>query len=387
MLYAAGEVPVKARDGLVRIDRAATEVFSPTTIASFEGKAITLNHPTEDVSPENWTSLAKGIVQNVRRGANPDDDYLLADLLITDASAIRSVRDGLKEVSAGYDADYEEIEPGRGRQTNIVGNHLALVERGRCGSRCAIGDSQLKNTKSKWFDSIRAAFSNRDQAEFEKVLTTDVDEDETEEEKKKRLAKEKAEKTDDTLAAVAKVTDEMSKLIATVDRLQGVTSSLVKRFKDEDDETEEEKKKKKKKDDDDATTDSASLATEVLDVFSRVELLSPGLHLPTFDAKATKQTTLDSLCLLKRKALSTALDGANRSAVTPFLGQTPDFKVLTCDAVASAFTGASEIVRVANNKTVPSTFDTNRARDSAAAAGSIAAINKRNAEFWNGRKN
>ena len=31
------------------------------------------------------------------------------------------MRDGLREVSCGYDNKPEEIEPGRGRQTNIIG--------------------------------------------------------------------------------------------------------------------------------------------------------------------------------------------------------------------------------------------------------------------------
>ncbi len=84
-----------------------------------------------------------------------EDDILLADLLITDKAAIESVRAGLREVSCGYDADYEQIEPGRGRQRNIIGNHVALVEKGRCGSRCAIGDKDMPTQakkKTRWTD-------------------------------------------------------------------------------------------------------------------------------------------------------------------------------------------------------------------------------------------
>ena len=32
------------------------------------------------------------------------------------------------------------VEKGIGRQTNIIGNHVALVVKGRAGSRCAIAD-------------------------------------------------------------------------------------------------------------------------------------------------------------------------------------------------------------------------------------------------------
>jgi uncharacterized protein len=142
MLYAEGEIPgLTAVDGIVRVDRDPAEVFREETLASFEGKAFTLDHPAEDVIPENWSRLAKGIVENVRRGAGIDDDLMLADILVTDQKAIEQIREkGLREVSAGYDASYEQTVEGRARQFNIIGNHVALVDQGRCGYRCAIGD-------------------------------------------------------------------------------------------------------------------------------------------------------------------------------------------------------------------------------------------------------
>ncbi|MFU1949286.1 DUF2213 domain-containing protein, partial [Bordetella avium] len=140
LLYADGEVPVEATpDGLIKINRSPEEVFRPETIASFEGKPVTLDHPDDFVTPETWRQLAVGTVQNVRQGQGIENDYLFADLLITDAQAIEDIRSGLREVSCGYEADYEQVEPGRGEQRNIIGNHVALVERGRCGPRCAIG--------------------------------------------------------------------------------------------------------------------------------------------------------------------------------------------------------------------------------------------------------
>ena len=119
--------------GLVTIERNADEVFRVETIASFEGKPVTLAHPEDFVNPGNWRELSMGITQNVRRGDGVENDLMLADLLITDVQAIEDVRNGLRQVSCGYDAEYEQLAVGRGRQTNIVGNHVALVERGRCG--------------------------------------------------------------------------------------------------------------------------------------------------------------------------------------------------------------------------------------------------------------
>jgi hypothetical protein len=129
--------------GIVDMERPAEEVFRPSTIASFEGKPVTNDHPFGGgVVPDNYRELAVGHIQNVRRGAHPEDDLLLADLFINDPKAIADINDGGKrEVSCGYDHDVVVIDRGRGRQVNIIGNHLAIVDQGRCGPRCVIGDT------------------------------------------------------------------------------------------------------------------------------------------------------------------------------------------------------------------------------------------------------
>ena len=140
--YTASEVPVEASlDGMVKIQRDDDEVFAQNTIASFEGKPVTINHPEGMVTPENWSELAHGVVQNVRRGDGEQADLLLGDLLITTKKGIELVKSGLREVSCGYDAQYEQIEKGKGKQREIIGNHVALVTKGRAGNRCTIQDS------------------------------------------------------------------------------------------------------------------------------------------------------------------------------------------------------------------------------------------------------
>jgi hypothetical protein len=131
------------------INRTVEDIHDPATIASFEGKPVTINHPEDFVTPDNWRELAVGIVQNVRPGEGEDADKLLADLLITDYEAISAVKSKrLREVSCGYEAEYVEIGPGRGRQENIIGNHVALVASGRCGSECAIFDHAPRKEKA-----------------------------------------------------------------------------------------------------------------------------------------------------------------------------------------------------------------------------------------------
>lgn len=141
MVYAQGQTPIDpGPNGYAMICRDAETLFADTAILSFNGKAVTNDHPSGGVTPENWKRVAIGTVHNVRRGTGDDADVMLGDLLITDAQAIRDIDAGKREVSAGYDADYEQTGDGLGQQVSILGNHIALVERGRCGPRCAIGD-------------------------------------------------------------------------------------------------------------------------------------------------------------------------------------------------------------------------------------------------------
>ena len=371
MFYAAGEVPVSSVDGIIRIQRAAEDVFSPNTIASFEGKPVTIDHPNDDVNPGNWSELAKGLVTNVRRGAGLDDDCLVADLLITDAAAIELVKSGLREVSCGYDADYEEIQPGEGRQHNILGNHLALVEKGRCGPRCAIGDSMKK---IKLLDKLRAAWKARDEKAFEETLAeTETTNDDAESKKDDDKKKDDEKETHD---ALSKVLDAIKALDSRMSALE----TKDKKSKDDEVESAEEEDADSKKDDGAATADSAELASAAQDTLARAEVLAPGLHMPTVDAKEPGKFR-DALCGLKRKALTQAFEGKYRDSIALF-GNPEPFKTMTCDAIAHAFVGASEIVRRENNASSAqiNTFDAGTNAKKVATA--IGDINRRNAEFW-----
>jgi hypothetical protein len=127
-------------DGVVVCERPAEVVFADETVASFEGKPFVVGHPDELVDVTNWGEYAAGVVQNVRRGEGADSDLLMADILVTKPQAIEEINGGVRQVSCGYDAEYQQVEPGRVRLTEVIGNHVALVEKGRAGHRVAIGD-------------------------------------------------------------------------------------------------------------------------------------------------------------------------------------------------------------------------------------------------------
>lgn len=132
-------------DTIIEVDRPEEEVCNPTTIASFEDKPITCEHPDDNVGPDNYSELAVGHTKNVRKGPNKvnGETVLIADLLITDPSCIEDIENGKRtDLSCGYDCDITEGQ--NPKQINIRGNHVALCKEGRAG--CArIIDSKPKN--------------------------------------------------------------------------------------------------------------------------------------------------------------------------------------------------------------------------------------------------
>jgi hypothetical protein len=143
-IYWGSELPGLEPDesGTISVHRDPAEVFEPESLASFNGKPITNGHPEGLVGPENWSALSLGFGANARRGQPPDDDTVVADLVLTTRKDLDLVRAGRRAISIGYVADYDQTAPGYGRQRNIRANHFALVDEGRCGTRCVIHDGR-----------------------------------------------------------------------------------------------------------------------------------------------------------------------------------------------------------------------------------------------------
>lgn len=151
--YLPSEVPLDdpeqyaGPDGLIDVYRDPGEVFSPPTVASFEGKPVADGHPStpdNKIHVEDIGLLGRGHMQNVRRGAGDEVNDLVADLFITDPMLSDQVeRNEKREVSCGYDCDFVP-ENGKVYQRKIIGNHVAIVPRGRAGSSVAIKDEEPK---------------------------------------------------------------------------------------------------------------------------------------------------------------------------------------------------------------------------------------------------
>lgn len=134
----------------VNVDRPYDEVMNAKTIASFENKPITFDHPDEDVNVGNYKDYAIGYVRDVHQGkTDKGEDVILGNLVITDQEAINAIEQGdHTDLSCGYDCDIKDDGNGNYSQTNIRGNHLALCEQGRAGI-AHIVDSKVEDSLSK----------------------------------------------------------------------------------------------------------------------------------------------------------------------------------------------------------------------------------------------
>lgn len=429
--YAFMELPTLTpdRDGFIIVDRPPDEVFCPEAMASFAGKPITIDHPSVPVTPANWKMYSVGIIVNPRRGDNGEDNMLLADLLIQDASTIAKVRrKELTQVSNGYHAEYKQLAPGRAQQYEIRGNHLALVKNARCGDLCMIGDSgdmvrkTLKATTSHVpvnADLVRKAFMTQDADLMEQALAGTA---------------EGATPDMDTGAASGGAThnitvhlhgagsgspggaaaDEGAGGVVEPDPMEGappwaqamnerltnmeqVVAQFVSGGDDdggggEDDFGENDDMAEGAEGDDtpgageddkdeNMTKDSSGLVAQMQDTVRRAEILSPGIQLPTFDAKATRKFTIDAMCGLRRTALEKSLTGKHGKLIKGIVPDAGALASMTCDAIVPLFLAASELARTANNG--PIVMHAQFTGDaSSKAPPTIAEINKLNRERY-----
>lgn len=146
--YLASELGLTDRDGseVVNVYRPPEEVFSESSLSSYENADVTDDHPDALVTSETYRQHAKGHTLGPGRA---EGDYVVVDLLIKDKAAIDAVEGGKAELSAGYENEYHQ-EPGIAPdgteyefvQRNIRINHIALVDRARAGQEAKLFDNQ-----------------------------------------------------------------------------------------------------------------------------------------------------------------------------------------------------------------------------------------------------
>ena len=163
-IFGTGVYRYMGADGKVTAEfRPPEEVFSKETLESYELVPLTNTHPPEKVTPENYKKYAVG---NLGEEIERDSFNAYAEMVIHDAEAIAAVKAGRTGLSGGYSCDVvtegevsfpvmgwnedytAKVEiartvykiPGNFNgtpydaiQTNIRGNHVALVDIPRGG--------------------------------------------------------------------------------------------------------------------------------------------------------------------------------------------------------------------------------------------------------------
>ena len=413
MIYGPNETPIEeGDDGLVRIFRDDAEVFNEITLASANGKPVVNEHPDSDVTPDNWVQLAKGICLNPRRGEGAYDDLMIGDLLITVPEEIEAVQAGLREISLGYEADYEATGPGAGKQTNIIINHIALVESGRCGPRCAIGDQKTEvkplltkepemASKNKVLDMLMKAFKAKDADEVEELAKTMKDEEGVtggEGETHIHIHNGNAamgeavgdEEVDPAEEAVKAKDAEMSAWKDSIEnRLTAMEKTLASTGDSEEmmdameEEMQDEMPEGVTKDQARKAKDSAFLVDSFKETVSLAEIIAPGIRIPTFDRAARPAASLKSICALRSQALDLAYaQPSTRGVIDDLLaGKALDTKKMTCDATRTLFRSLAAFKKVENKQKTFSAHD-NEQHQTRGAIKTLADLNKSNAEYY-----
>jgi hypothetical protein len=150
--YTGSEV---GKPGLARVTvyRPETEVMKRDSIASFAGVPVTIEHPREAVTTDNWKQYAVGEAgDEVLR----DGEFIRVPILVRDAAAIRAIEDGKRQISMGYSCTLEfvdgvtpEGEPYQAIQRDIKINHLAVVDRARGGEALTVEDERTYNRENR----------------------------------------------------------------------------------------------------------------------------------------------------------------------------------------------------------------------------------------------
>lgn len=425
------------KNGIIKAERNAADVFRPETLASFEGKPVVDDHPDDTVGPHNFKEHVVGITLNPRRGTDDLENFILADLLIMDQDAIDAIDDGKVEVSCGYDAEYEPLGPGKVRQYNIVGNHVALVDRGRCGHKCSIGDKAMPK-KITLMDRIYKAIKSKDSKALDAALkdaeeVPGMNEEGIEPNDKTDNEIEGAEgihihlhgvenggteSSADPALADAPDTGEAAGAMSVEDRMTALEQSLatvvdaIKKIaggagggneappgEGEDPEAEaegegentppaqegeEENEKEEFTGDEDMPTeeaandedykegeegastvkdkkgtkdgktvkDSSGLKDMFAAVKSGAEIIAPGIKMPVFDKAAAARTTMDNVCLLKRRSLAASARTNDGAEMLELVTGSKKLKPgMACDSLGVVFNAVVAMTKDKNDIT------------------------------------
>lgn len=134
-------------DGTKQLElRLPEHVFAEAAMSSFDGQPLTLRHPAQNLDAGSFKHHVVGFVLGPQK--HTDGEHVRGRFRVMDKDAVAAVEGGMRELSNGYETDLVPVPGGVFRrddwnegkeiradyiQTNIRGNHTAIVEKGRAG--------------------------------------------------------------------------------------------------------------------------------------------------------------------------------------------------------------------------------------------------------------
>lgn len=139
-----GDVAISAGfkpSDVVSVYRHPDEVFSRDSLSTITRLPVTIDHPAEEVTADNWSVLAVGEVGDAYA---TEPEWIIVNPMLKDSRAVIASKTTHREISMGYSAEIVKARdgiPADFEQKNIRYNHLALVGKARAGDNARIGDS------------------------------------------------------------------------------------------------------------------------------------------------------------------------------------------------------------------------------------------------------
>lgn len=126
---------------VVRVNRPESEVFSKRAMQTLSHAPLTINHPAEMVTADNWSDYAVGEVSDdVLR----DGEALVVSVIAKDARGIQAIQSTHKQVSWGYQAklrDASDKSVADFEMYDFEYNHISAVPAGRAGPEYGFDDA------------------------------------------------------------------------------------------------------------------------------------------------------------------------------------------------------------------------------------------------------
>lgn len=132
---------------IVKVYRPESEVFKTDSLATFAAAPVTVDHPSEAVTADNWRDLGVG---EINGDVVRDGQRVRVPIIVRDAAAVKAATTTHKQLSMGYATELVFPQDGKhpdgtacdAYQTDLRINHIALVRAARGGPELRVVDER-----------------------------------------------------------------------------------------------------------------------------------------------------------------------------------------------------------------------------------------------------